>query len=72
MERARQLLGDLLILRRGGAFLVGRYAITDDVVPYSGSYEPLRGVMMPGGYESVLDISFDVRGGLLVRQLHSS
>ncbi|GAP46203.1 cytochrome b [Streptomyces azureus] len=37
---------------------------------YEGSYAPLHGVTMSQAYASTLDISFDVRGGLLVRQLH--
>src|SRR4051812_39202776 len=37
---------------------------------YTGGYEPLRGVSMSVAYESTLDISFDVRGGLLLRQIH--
>ncbi|MEV5386338.1 ubiquinol-cytochrome c reductase cytochrome b subunit [Streptomyces sp. NPDC052721] len=38
--------------------------------PYTGSYLPLRGTLTSEAYASVLHISFDVRGGLLVRQLH--
>ncbi|MGW4683851.1 cytochrome bc1 complex cytochrome b subunit [Streptomyces sp. NPDC004244] len=37
---------------------------------YRGSYEPLQGVPMSRAYASTLQISFDVRGGLLVRQMH--
>ncbi len=40
-----------------------------DVV-YRGSYVPLRGVTMSKAYESTLRISFDIRGGLLIRQIH--
>jgi ubiquinol-cytochrome c reductase cytochrome b subunit len=40
-------------------------------VHYDGSYVPLRGVEMSRALESTLDVSFEVRGGLLVRQLHS-
>ncbi|MBE8472975.1 cytochrome bc1 complex cytochrome b subunit [Streptomyces justiciae] len=39
-------------------------------VVYNGSYEPLNGVVMTRAFESTLDISFDVRGGLLIRQIH--
>lgn len=38
--------------------------------PYTGSYEPLFGVMASEAYSSVLHISFDVRGGPLMRQTH--
>ncbi|MGW2724607.1 cytochrome bc1 complex cytochrome b subunit [Streptomyces sp. NPDC001492] len=39
-------------------------------VIYHGSYVPLNGISMTRAYESTLDISFDVRGGLLIRQIH--
>src|ERR1700749_2444585 len=39
-------------------------------VPYHGVYQPLRGVQMSRAYASALDISFEVRGGLFVRQVH--
>jgi ubiquinol-cytochrome c reductase cytochrome b subunit len=37
---------------------------------YDGVYQPLRGVEMSKAYASTLDISFEVRGGLFVRQVH--
>ena len=37
---------------------------------YQGSYDHLRGLKMSEAYASTLDISFDVRGGLLLRQMH--
>ena len=37
---------------------------------YHGSYAPLRGMEMSEAYRSVVDISFDVRAGLLIRQTH--
>jgi ubiquinol-cytochrome c reductase cytochrome b subunit len=39
-------------------------------VVYQGSYVPLKGIEMSEAYASSLDISFDVRGGLLIRQMH--
>jgi ubiquinol-cytochrome c reductase cytochrome b subunit len=39
-------------------------------VEYHGTYVPMQGVHMSEAYASTLDISFDVRGGLLVRQIH--
>ena len=39
-------------------------------VQYMGSYNQLRGIHMSEAYASSLDISFDVRGGLLLRQMH--
>ncbi|WP_354639766.1 cytochrome b [Kitasatospora camelliae] len=37
---------------------------------YHGSYGPLQGIRMSEAYASTLDISFEVRGGLLIRQIH--
>jgi ubiquinol-cytochrome c reductase cytochrome b subunit len=37
---------------------------------YGGPYVPLQGVRMSEAYRSVLDISFSVRAGLLMRQTH--
>jgi ubiquinol-cytochrome c reductase cytochrome b subunit len=37
---------------------------------YAGSYAPLRGVKVSDAYASTIHISFDVRGGLLLRQTH--
>ena len=39
-------------------------------VIYDGSYVPLKGVEMSAAMASTLDISFDIRGGLLMRQIH--
>ncbi|MCV7175061.1 cytochrome bc1 complex cytochrome b subunit [Mycolicibacterium sphagni] len=39
-------------------------------VTYQGVYQPLRGVEMSKAFASTLDISFEVRGGLFVRQVH--
>ncbi|MEV0369414.1 ubiquinol-cytochrome c reductase cytochrome b subunit [Streptomyces sp. NPDC050636] len=39
-------------------------------VVYHGSYVPMHGIRMTQAFESTLAISFDVRGGLLIRQIH--
>jgi quinol---cytochrome-c reductase cytochrome b subunit len=39
-------------------------------VVYHGSYAPLRGLTMSEAYRSTLDLSFDVRAGLVMRQTH--
>ncbi len=39
-------------------------------VVYDGSYDQLRGLHMSEAYASTLHISFDIRGGLLLRQMH--
>ncbi|MEU1409705.1 ubiquinol-cytochrome c reductase cytochrome b subunit [Streptomyces sp. NPDC005728] len=37
---------------------------------YHGPYAPLQGVVMSDAYASTVKISFEVRGGLFIRQLH--
>ncbi len=37
---------------------------------YLGSYQPLHGVTVSEAYNSVLRLSFDVRAGLVIRQVH--
>jgi ubiquinol-cytochrome c reductase cytochrome b subunit len=37
---------------------------------YHGVYEPLRGVEMSRAYRSAVDLSFQVKAGLLIRQTH--
>ncbi|WP_241002988.1 ubiquinol-cytochrome c reductase cytochrome b subunit [Streptomyces sp. CB01881] len=39
-------------------------------VIYEGQYLPLRGIQMSEAYRSTVNISFDIRGGLLMRQIH--
>ena len=69
------LLGEIamysfVIIIATGIFLTLFFEPSLSEVVYDGSYTPLRGVRMSEAYESTLRISFDVRGGLLVRQLH--
>ncbi|MFJ5882260.1 cytochrome bc complex cytochrome b subunit [Kitasatospora cineracea] len=37
---------------------------------YHGSYLPLNGIRMSEAYASTVNISFEIRGGLLIRQIH--
>ncbi|MBD4564241.1 ubiquinol-cytochrome c reductase cytochrome b subunit, partial [Xanthomonas citri pv. citri] len=53
-----------------GAFLTLFFDPSMSEVVYEGAYAPLRGIEMSAAYASTLDISFDVRGGLFMRQLH--
>ncbi len=39
-------------------------------VTYTGGYRPLQGLQVSEAYQSVLHISFDVRAGLVMRQMH--
>lgn len=53
-----------------GIFLLFFFDASGEDVVYTGSYQPLRGAEVSRAFASTLDLSFDVRGGLLVRQVH--
>jgi ubiquinol-cytochrome c reductase cytochrome b subunit len=53
-----------------GVYLTFFFTPGTQEVVYRGSYAPLRGVQMSQAYESVMRISFDVRAGLVMRQIH--
>ncbi|HEY7361654.1 MAG TPA: cytochrome b N-terminal domain-containing protein, partial [Streptosporangiaceae bacterium] len=53
-----------------GVFLAVFFKPSMTGVTYHGSYHALGGVRMSQAYASTLHISFDVRGGLLMRQIH--
>lgn len=53
-----------------GVFLTFWYVPSAGLVPYDGSYVPLRGQQVSEAYASTLDISFDIKGGLIIRQIH--
>ena len=53
-----------------GTFLTFFFEPSMTEVHYDGSYMPLKGLEMSAAYSSTLDISFDIRGGLLMRQVH--
>jgi ubiquinol-cytochrome c reductase cytochrome b subunit len=59
-----------IVLVVTGTYLALFFHPSSAQVVYHGSYVPLRGVVMSDAYKSVVDISFDVRAGLLVRQVH--
>jgi ubiquinol-cytochrome c reductase cytochrome b subunit len=63
-------LYSFIVLLLSGTFLTLFFKPTLAAVTYEGSYVPLRGIEMSEAYASTLDISFDVRGGLLMRQVH--
>ncbi|MED7925159.1 cytochrome b N-terminal domain-containing protein [Nonomuraea sp. LP-02] len=39
-------------------------------VTYDGSYGPLRGLLVSRAFDSAMHLSLEVRGGLLIRQMH--
>jgi quinol---cytochrome-c reductase cytochrome b subunit len=69
------LLGEIalysfIVLLLSGVFLTLWFKPSMSEVEYNGSYELLRGLRMSDAYASTLNISFDIRGGLLLRQMH--
>src|ERR1700745_1418526 len=69
------LLGEIalysfIVLLITGVYLTLFFDPSMTEVTYNGVYQPLRGVEMSRAYQSALDISFEVRGGLFVRQIH--
>ena len=59
-----------VILVITGIYLALFFEASWEEVVYEGSYAPLHGREITASYASVLHITFDVRGGLLVRQIH--
>jgi ubiquinol-cytochrome c reductase cytochrome b subunit len=63
-------LYSFVILLISGVYLTLFFDPSMSHVIYDGAYTPLNGVTMTRAYETTLDISFEVRGGLFVRQVH--
>jgi ubiquinol-cytochrome c reductase cytochrome b subunit len=69
------LLGEIalysfIVLLLSGTYLALFFDPSMEEVRYNGSYAILHGQEMSRAFESTLDITFDVRGGLFVRQVH--
>ncbi len=63
-------LWSFVILLLTGTFLALFFVPSSAPVVYHGSYTKLDGITMSQAYQSTLNISFDVRAGLLMRQIH--
>ena len=69
------LLGEValysfVIILLSGTFLTFFFQASMTPTEYAGSYVPLKGIEMSAAMDSTLNISFDIRGGLLMRQVH--
>ena len=69
------LLGEIalfcfVILLATGTFMTFFYVPSAAPVIYDGPYQPLRGQEVSAAFNSVMDLSFEVRAGLLMRQIH--
>ena len=63
-------LYSFVVLLLSGTYLTFFFQPAMELMIYDGAYGPLKGVEMSIAYASSLDISFEVRGGLLMRQVH--
>ena len=63
-------LYSFVVILLSGSFLTFFFQPSGSPVVYDGSYAPLKGIPMSAAMSSTLNISFDIRGGLLLRQVH--
>jgi ubiquinol-cytochrome c reductase cytochrome b subunit len=63
-------LYSFIVLLASGTYLALFFDPSMQEVTYRGVFDNLRGLQMSRAFQSTLEISFDVRGGLFVRQLH--
>ena len=63
-------LYSFIVLLLSGVYLTLFFDPSMSKVIYDGAYAPLNGVEMSRAYETALQISFEVRGGLFIRQVH--
>ncbi|MBV8542054.1 MAG: ubiquinol-cytochrome c reductase cytochrome b subunit [Pseudonocardiales bacterium] len=63
-------LNSFIVLLLSGTYLTLFFDPSMQDVTYNGVYRNLRGIEMSRAFESTLQLSFDVRGGLFVRQVH--
>lgn len=63
-------LYSFVVILLSGTFLTFFFQPSMAEVVYQGTYAPLKGVSMSAAMQSTLNISFDIRGGLLFRQIH--
>ncbi|MGH9082416.1 MAG: cytochrome bc1 complex cytochrome b subunit [Acidimicrobiales bacterium] len=63
-------LYSFVILIVTGIFLTLYFVPSETIVTYHGIYKPLDGTRVSEAYQSTVNISFGVRAGLLIRQMH--
>ncbi|MEM9514619.1 MAG: cytochrome bc complex cytochrome b subunit [Actinomycetota bacterium] len=63
-------LYSFVILVLTGVYLTLFFAGSQDTLTYTGSYVPLQGQEVSSAFNSVMRISFEVKGGRLIRQMH--
>jgi ubiquinol-cytochrome c reductase cytochrome b subunit len=63
-------LYSFIVLLLSGTYLTLFFDGSSREVIYNGAYTPLKGIPMSAAYDSTLRLSFEVRGGLFMRQIH--
>ena len=63
-------LYSFVVLVATGTYLTFFFEGSQEQVIYDGSYAPLRGEEVSAAYESVMRLSYEVKGGLFIRQMH--
>ncbi|MFE0774016.1 cytochrome bc complex cytochrome b subunit [Streptomyces sp. NPDC058861] len=63
-------LYSFIIIILTGVYLTMFFHPSMNEVEYAGPYVPLQGQLMSEAFNSTMHISFEVRGGLLIRQIH--
>lgn len=63
-------LYSFVVLLATGVFLTLYFVPSGSEVVYHGSYLPLNGTKMSEAFRSTIDLGFNVRGGMLMRQMH--
>lgn len=59
-----------VVLVLTGVYLTFFFEGSQETLIYDGSYEALQGQEASAAFDSVMRISFDTKGGLLIRQMH--
>jgi ubiquinol-cytochrome c reductase cytochrome b subunit len=63
-------LYSFVVLLLSGVILTAFYVPSMDLIVYDGSFPQFQGVEMSRAFESTVHMSFEVPGGLLMRQIH--
>jgi ubiquinol-cytochrome c reductase cytochrome b subunit len=63
-------LNTFIVLLLSGTYLTLFFDPSMEEVKYHGAFRNLQGIEMSRAYASTLELSFDVRGGLFIRQVH--
>ena len=63
-------LYSFVVLLLSGVILTAFFVPSMDIVEYEGAFATMHGVEMSKAFESTIHMSFEVPGGLLMRQIH--